>query len=528
MRIILKDCYVGERGTIKGYTFWNGRLCRGEEFYKIFGSINDEIKLIETVKCLSGSFVFSISMGESLYVVTDIIRSIPAFYGVIDGELVISDKYDVFEANNRMICRDAVDELLATTYITGSDTLFEGIYQMQAARVYCFKNEELISIKRYYCESTPEQSELNVSLKRMVEAYDKAIDRLIIYLNGRQAVIPLSGGLDGRFIVSCLKKKGYHNIFSFTYGREEKGEVLASKTIAHTLGVQWCCVPYESKAMQRLFYSNEFEQMAAVAGNITAVPMIQDWYALHYLKEKKIINSNAVIIPGHAVSNMAELSPKQLEEKEFFCAKEIVDIIYDTNYIFWNVNNEKVKNGLIRKLQKRIPDNACYTALEAYDFVKDFCYEERQAKLIANAVRVYEYFGYDWYMPFWDTMVVNSWHLTSKEHSDGRKIYYLAINQLCPGCVDIIRPVGHENEFGIEITRGVLRKFADKCFPSLYGTLRSLRHQKDNLNLWGYLSLKDRLYGARKNQKFADAMWVYLFYMRVYKKGKKKNEAQDN
>jgi asparagine synthase (glutamine-hydrolysing) len=36
-------------------------------------------------------------------------------------------------------------------------------------------------------------------------------------------------------------------------------------------------------------------------------------------------------------------------------------------------------------------------------------WQERQAKFIANAVRVYEFWGYEWRLPFWDAEVVDFW-----------------------------------------------------------------------------------------------------------------------
>ena len=204
-----------------------------------------------------------------------------------------------------------------------------------------------------------------------------------------------------------------------------------------------------------------------------------------------------------------------IEQLKFI--SDVAEIIYNTNYIYWDVKKEQTKSDLLVKIKKRFTEQKAFSALQAYDMVKDFCYEERQAKLIANSVRVYEYFGYDWYMPFWDSGVVEAWHITSKEQADRRGIYYLTINELCPGCIEITRPVGHENEVGTEITRGFIRKAIDTYAPGLYQMLRSFRQQKDNLNLWGYLSLKDCIYGAVKGQKFADAMWVHNFVLRCVK-----------
>ena len=49
-----------------------------------------------------------------------------------------------------------------------------------------------------------------------------------------------------------------------------------------------------------------------------------------------------------------------------------------------------------------IKDNdSCANAIEFLDF------NERQAKFIVNSVRAYEFFGYEWRIPLWDTELIN-------------------------------------------------------------------------------------------------------------------------
>ena len=49
-----------------------------------------------------------------------------------------------------------------------------------------------------------------------------------------------------------------------------------------------------------------------------------------------------------------------------------------------------------------IKDNeTCANAIEFFDF------NERQAKFIVNSVRAYEFFGYEWRIPLWDTELID-------------------------------------------------------------------------------------------------------------------------
>ena len=70
--------------------------------------------------------------------------------------------------------------------------------------------------------------------------YEDTFSRLISWLDGRQAVIPLSGGYDSRLIALMLKELGYNNVLCFTYNTGgAKWEVDISRRVAKNLGFCW-------------------------------------------------------------------------------------------------------------------------------------------------------------------------------------------------------------------------------------------------------------------------------------------------
>src|SRR5690606_26457536 len=60
---------------------------------------------------------------------------------------------------------------------------------------------------------------------------------------------------------------------------------------------------------------------------------------------------------------------------------------------------------------------------EAINRFEAFDWRERQAKYIVNSVRVYNYFGYDWWLPFWDIEFFDHW-LTVPTNQRLRKALY--------------------------------------------------------------------------------------------------------
>ena len=57
-----------------------------------------------------------------------------------------------------------------------------------------------------------------------------------------------------------------------------------------------------------------------------------------------------------------------------------------------------------------------------------FNVQERQAKFIVNAVRVYEFFGYEWLIPLWDNALFEFWRHVPLSLRYQRRLYFMAVN----------------------------------------------------------------------------------------------------
>ena len=61
---------------------------------------------------------------------------------------------------------------------------------------------------------------------------------------------------------------------------------------------------------------------------------------------------------------------------------------------------------------------------------RSVAWTERQSKFIGNSVRTYEFFGYDWWMPFWDREFVDYWSGISYENRLHKSIFKKYVNDL--------------------------------------------------------------------------------------------------
>ena len=79
-------------------------------------------------------------------------------------------------------------------------------------------------------------------------------------LDGRTAVIPLSGGADSRMVVSMLKNQGYEKVICYTYGKPGNRESEMSKAVAEEYGYEWHIIPHSAEEIAKLRNDPETEQ----------------------------------------------------------------------------------------------------------------------------------------------------------------------------------------------------------------------------------------------------------------------------
>lgn len=59
-----------------------------------------------------------------------------------------------------------------------------------------------------------------------------------------------------------------------------------------------------------------------------------------------------------------------------------------------------------------------------------FNWQERQSKFIANSVKCYEYFGFEWRIPLWDNEIADYWMRVPARCRYGRNLFFAAEQNL--------------------------------------------------------------------------------------------------
>ncbi len=473
-------------GYVRGTVFVDGIHLHGAAIMEQLPIATDSIdKWKKALVCLNGFFSFVHIRENEIIAAVDRVRSIPIFYGTTNNKVYLSDdaEWVRLQVGDSEMDPVARDEFQLTNYVTGKDTLFPNVKQLQAGellRITCTDKEPNVQTYRYYSftHTEPEEWEeptLREELGRVTEA---AFQRLIQYADGRQIVVPLSGGYDSRLIVAMLKRLGYDNIISFTYGAPGNKESEYSRKVAHALGVKWHFVEYSKEKWRKAWDTDERINFQLWSSGWASLPHVQDWLAVKEMKAENAVKADCIFVPGHTGDFIAgghlpdiTFAPRAFNDADL--AKSILELHYQRTPLQYIEHKDRSfwkSRLLLRTETKHVGSNHEFAnGFEKWDW------QERQAKFICNSVRVYDFFGYEWWMPLWDAEFMAFWEDVPLDLRRGR-VWYLGYVQEIYKDQTSHSPLGNASETGW--LKKAAKRIVAKMGSSIYQRIWLLHNQK--------------------------------------------------
>jgi len=380
---------------------------------KAFDYVTEQLKdhsLSDLVAKLNGIFTIVYRQMGCLKIACDPINFFPVFYARKDDRWMVADELSLIPGltNHKEINEDAVPGFLSAGFVMDNETLIKNIFKTQAGEIVSVNDDGTISRETWYY-FLPEQfnpsplPELTTQLHEQLDALSR---RMVAMLNGRTAIVPLSGGYDSRLIVSLLKKAGHKNTICITYGRENP-EVAISREVAKKLGFQWIFVDYQSSETSGFLQDPLFREYAQYMGKGYSMPYLQEYFAARELKKKRLIPDDSVFLPGHngdyiAGSYVLKSVRTQKKGKAFFNHLR-------KKYFCFAETTQKDNKTIEGSLQKLF---LAYSNFNNPDpefnvFIEDWHVREKISKFIFRSSHVFPFFGYEIYFPLWDKELVN-------------------------------------------------------------------------------------------------------------------------
>jgi asparagine synthase (glutamine-hydrolysing) len=416
---LFNDSYIGHTEALRRMKTWVS-----------------EAEVISGLRNSGGFFSAFLQSKDLTWFSVDRVRSIPVFYAVDNGCLYVGDdpRWVEEQVQDGSFDEECVNEFLATGYVTGSDTLCRRVKQLQAGEVAFVKSAadrqvDLSVIPYYRFIRDPADRREDILLEALDECLVKVFSRLVEWAAGRTIVIPLSGGYDSRLIALTLRRLGYSDVVCYTYGRPRNWEAVVSREVARYLGYEWIFVPYRPRCWREWLSSRDMMAYYRFADGLSSLPHIQDWPAVADMRTNKRVADNSVFVPGHSADFLAGSHiPGRLLRLTKPGLDDVCEAVFSQHYCLTTSSNELQ----LERIRQRVEHLDMQTPAQAVAAFEYWDWMERQAKFICNSVRVYEFWGYEWALPFWEAQYMDFWSSIGVPQLENKHLYLSYVDSMFP------------------------------------------------------------------------------------------------
>lgn len=422
--------YTNNKGIyFKGFFYdINNEKVEGKKAVDFLRTIITVKEFIKICNSLNGMFSIVIIKDGNCYLTSDTTRVFPIFYKKNNNSFILSDDINLLIPKEK-IEFDAVAEREFKGFgcCLGNRTLIKDIYQIQSSEYIIFNEDIIIKQGFVFSSATLKYSDKNYyDLKKTIfSKFKNAFQRLLNSLNGKTVVLPLSGGFDSRLIASFLKYYQYENVICFTYGKKGNIDMETSQKVANKLNFKWYFVEYTDEMIDGFIETSVFKSYCKSNFHHSSMLFLQEYFAVKYLKENNLVPKDAVFIPGHdggalAGGYLVKLIPEKIR------SNTIANDMYSK---FFHKKNKQDKSHIDIINSNLLKLNPNYLELKPHSVYEDFIFKEISTKIIFNSANVYDFFGYQYRLPFWDKELLNTFKLIEPKLKINKKIYINIITE---------------------------------------------------------------------------------------------------
>ncbi|WP_425402995.1 asparagine synthase-related protein [Hwanghaeella sp.] len=446
--IRLPDIALWRRFDIEHAEVWCAGTADRDLGRKIVAALDTENpgeSVAAALRDLPTQFAIIVRSGPRLVCAVDRIRSIPLIWSKApNGAIVIAQQGDaLFDglaaqgAPRPTVDMRQAKAVAMSGYTIGPATLYHGVAGLLAGEfLMVHDGQEPVTLPyfRYLPWRTVPASPVAEaeSSEALGEILLNALKDTVRKADGRCIAVPLSAGLDSRYVVSGLKELGYENVLCFSYGQDGNREAQAARKIAQELGYPWVFQPYELGAMQSAFRGAGYKAFVDYSDSLTAVHFPQDFIAISELLARGDLPPDAMVVNGqsgdyltgnHIPASLADLSTGDTAD-----IRQVVSALLSKHFALWGQLQVPAQQAIVENLLKEEFDLLTSGAppMKAGDLFGLFEaseYVDRQSKYVVNGQRSYEKLGLDWDLPLWHGDLIDFYAAQPLTAKRGQKLY---------------------------------------------------------------------------------------------------------
>lgn len=356
-----------------------------------------------------------VSVGQSeLVLATDIPRSYPLLWADTGDEIALVDHPSRLRECGVGPKLDSLaqEQFYSSGFVWGQRTLLQGVQQLQGGytvRIDLADGATKRTLPSFQLPADERFSSAEQADSAFAAALDESMGAMVERLGSSRLVIPLSGGLDSRLLVAWLKNHGITNVLCFTYGVPGSKETEVSRRLAALGGFDWKVVELRRQAVRSAWAGRDAADFIEYAWGATALPHIQDWYAINALVKNGVIGGKQdVVLPGHTVIGNLHNEDRLLAGGVDL--DELCSLLYAHHCALDRRLPESVRQSVRQEaawIVEELANSGRYRGeqdrLLWADAVEMVNITERQPKYINNSMRAYEQAGLGWDMPMLDS-----------------------------------------------------------------------------------------------------------------------------
>ncbi len=388
--------------AVSGYCFDADKgLLRGKDLCDYFSGIDNIEGFRERLRSANGLFAVVVQSPEGgLLAATDISRSRPFFYRIGEGSINISDDaYTLIETGSR-IHSETEREVLLAGYSFTEQSLIKGIFQLKPGYLLSVEGGTVRQEAYYSYRATrteariPDFSSEKTAFTKVLE---RVFDRLTASLEGRQVVVPLSGGYDSRLILAQLRIRNYPHVLCYTVGRPQSRETQLAQETARRMGYPHRFIDNASPDLIGGYTDSScFECYYRYSATLAHTFWMYEYFGVKLLTETGWVDSDAVFVPGHMGDFLAGSQTSKNNVSPEDSPEQILQKLADYLLPF--------RPGRTRG---NIPEGLRSMAGFESDILPGSVFDEavwqtRYARFINNSARIYPFFGHEYRLPFAD------------------------------------------------------------------------------------------------------------------------------
>ncbi len=362
-------------------------------------------RLAQTAAQMNGCFAAVLIGPPGAWVVTDRIGSVPIYLGphAASGGMALSDTpWPIIEglAPAPRITRPALVDMLTAGYVTGNETLIEGVTTAAPAAITTIAGGAARTQRYWRYGYFPEAMSADEAADQLTQVLSEVIARSVAILDrmrGR-AVLTLSGGLDSRLLAGLLAGTTARTPAAVSYGAPDDPEVMVAAEVAAALGYDFRSVPLDGSYFNPDFLARSVDEVGMTTRFTSGTG------ARHLACE-----AGDVLVPGHTGDFVSggHLPP----HAALVGNRAQLHRFLDLRHFRYPGSDRILRQVLPGGTESRFESLARTTA--DFDFSQDMFglidrwnVENRQRRLILMELRAYERVA-PWILPFYDHALID-------------------------------------------------------------------------------------------------------------------------